>query len=98
VGDNLSQYSRRNSDNASDVEVGSHMGMANANQSTYVNNKHHINKQKKTNPKKKYGNNKKFPEMQKMVVNGQDYRGSNYTMSSDDEVFNFPPIKKGGIG
>lgn len=27
-----------------------------------------------------------------MVVNG-DYRGSNYTMSSDDEVFNFPPIK-----
>ena len=31
-----------------------------------------------------------------MMVNG-DYRaggGSNYTMSSDDEVFNFPPIKK----
>jgi hypothetical protein len=28
-----------------------------------------------------------------MVVNG-DYRSSNYTMSSDDEVFNFPPIKK----
>lgn len=28
-----------------------------------------------------------------MMVNG-DYRSSNYTMSSDDEVFNFPPIKK----
>ena len=37
-------------------------------------------------------NAKKFPEL-KMVVNG-DYRSSNYTMSSDDEVFNFPPIKK----
>lgn len=35
---------------------------------------------------------KKFPEL-KMMVNG-DYRSSNYTMSSDDEVFNFPPIKK----
>ena len=29
---------------------------------------------------------KKFPEL-KMMVNG-DYRSSNYTMSSDDEVFN----------
>ena len=29
---------------------------------------------------------KKFPEL-KMVVNG-DYRSSNYTMSSDDEVYN----------
>lgn len=28
-----------------------------------------------------------------MLVNG-DYRGSNYTMSSDEDVFNFPPIKK----
>jgi hypothetical protein len=43
--------------------------------------------------KKKMGYmGKKFPEL-KMMVNG-DYRSSNYTMSSDDEVFNFPPIKK----
>lgn len=42
--------------------------------------------------KKKQTNAKKFPEL-KMHVNG-DYRGSNYTMSSDDEIFNFPPIKK----
>ena len=39
------------------------------------------------------GGGKKFPEL-KMMVNG-DYRSSNYTMSSDDEVFNvsklFPP-------
>jgi len=28
-----------------------------------------------------------------MLVNG-DYRSSNYTMSSDEDAFNFPPIKK----
>jgi hypothetical protein len=28
-----------------------------------------------------------------MMVNG-DYKSSNYTMSSDDELLNFPPIKK----
>ena len=33
---------------------------------------------------------KKFPEM-KMMVNG-DYRGSNFTMSSDDEGFNVSSI------
>ncbi len=31
-------------------------------------------------------NGKKFPEL-KMMVNG-DYKSSNHTMSSDDEVFN----------
>ena len=34
---------------------------------------------------------KKFPEL-KMMVNG-DYRSSNYTMSSDDEVFNVSQLQ-----
>lgn len=63
-------------------------------------NYNHIKKKKAKEPKKKTNNSKKFPEL-KMHVNG-DYRGSNYTMSSDDEIFNvsfysniqFPPIKK----
>lgn len=41
---------------------------------------------KKNKIDKKKIHQKKFPEL-KMMVNG-DYRGSNYTMSSDDEVFN----------
>jgi len=59
------------------------------NSSTYVTQKHGgLNKHKKAKDlKKKYGAQaKKFPEL-KMMVNG-DYRSSNYTMSSDDEVFN----------
>ena len=60
-----------------------------------------MKKKKAKVDKKKQTNAKKFPEL-KMHVNG-DYRGSNYTMSSDDEIFNvsfyfsnfqFPPIKK----
>jgi len=35
---------------------------------------------------------KKFPEL-KMMING-DQRNSNHTLSSDDDMFNFPPIKK----
>ena len=54
-------------------------------QSSYVNHKH-INGKKKTKIDKKKIGQKKFPEL-KMMVNG-DNRGSNYTMSSDDEVFN----------
>lgn len=56
-----------------------------AGQSTYAN-KLVKPKKKKLDKKKAGGNNKKFPEL-KMVVNG-DYRGSNYTVSSDDEIFN----------
>ena len=29
-----------------------------------------------------------------MAGGNGDYKSSNYTMSSDDELFNFPPIKK----
>lgn len=50
-------------------------------------------KKKKLDKKKMQhgsGANKKFPEL-KMMVNG-DYRSSNYTMSSDDEVFNVSNI------
>ena len=90
LADNLSQYSRRNSDNASDVEVGSGIGGINTvgNTSTYAAQKHfNAAKKKHKVDKKKLGNQaKKFPEL-KMMVNG-DYRSSNYTMSSDDEVFN----------
>lgn len=81
LADNLSQYSRRNSDNASDVEMGP------GSQSTYVNQKQfHTKKKHKVDKKKLHHQGKKFPEL-KMMVNG-DYRSSNYTMSSDDEVFN----------
>ena len=57
------------------------------NQSTYVTSKHQQPPaKKKTKVDKKKLNSKKFPEL-KMMVNG-DYRSSNHTMSSDDEVFN----------
>lgn len=49
-------------------------------------------KKVKGDKKKIQNQNKKFPEL-KMMVNG-DYKSSNYTMSSDDELLNFPPIKK----
>ena len=49
-------------------------------------NYNHIKKKKAKVDKVKKTNAKKFPEL-KMHVNG-DYRGSNYTMSSDDEIFN----------
>ena len=94
LADNLSQYSRRNSDNASDVEVGSGIGGINTvgNTSTYNAQKHfNVAKKKHKVDKKKIGHHaKKFPEL-KMMVNG-DYRSSNYTMSSDDEVFNVSNI------
>jgi hypothetical protein len=78
----LSQYSRRNSDNASEVEV-----VPGVQGSQYVNHKHLIAKKKNKIDKSKIKQGgKKFPEL-KMMVNG-DYRSSNYTMSSDDEVFN----------
>jgi hypothetical protein len=80
----LSQYSRRNSDNASDVEHGPGNSQTT---STYVNQKQfHPKKKHKVDKKKLQAGGKKFPEL-KMMVNG-DYRSSNYTMSSDDEVFN----------
>ena len=89
LADNLSAYSRRNSDNASDVEVGSGQGLghklAGAGQSTYAN-KLLKPKKKKLDKKKQVLGNKKLPDL-KMLVNG-DYRGSNYTVSSDDEIFN----------
>lgn len=84
-------------------------GIANAGQ-TFLLQKP-VKKTKKVDKKKIQHSGhggKKFPEL-KMMVNG-DYRSSNYTMSSDDEVFNvsqdlfywflsyisfqFPPIKK----
>jgi serine/threonine protein kinase len=49
IADNLSQYSRRNSDNASDADVTSGLGVNPAaiamNSSTYVTQKHGLNKQ-----------------------------------------------------
>ena len=55
--------------------------------SQYVNHKHlNAKKKNKIDKSKIHKGAKKFPEL-KMMVNG-DYRSSNYTMSSDDEVFN----------
>lgn len=45
----------------------------------YIKKKHKLEK-------KSLKANKKFPEL-KMMANG-DYKSSNHTMSSDDEVFN----------
>jgi len=61
------------------------VGNGPGNQSTYVTSKQQPPKKKNKVEKKKL-NSKKFPEL-KMMVNG-DYRSSNHTMSSDDEVFN----------
>lgn len=76
------------------MEVGSGIGIptqmqgiANAGQ-TFLQQKP-IKKKGKLDKKKMQHSGhggKKFPEL-KMMVNG-DYRSSNYTMSSDDEVFN----------
>lgn len=107
----MSAYSRRNSDNASDVEVGTNGGLTTqkliaAGQSTY-NNKM-VSKAKKSKKMDKKNKNisltKKYFDAKKPMHVPGDYRGSNYTMSSDDEVFNvsghavnkhqFPPIKK----
>jgi renal tumor antigen len=90
LADNLSAYSRRNSDNASDAEVGTNGAITTqkliaAGQSTY-NNKM-VTKAKKAKGSKKNKNislTKKYFDAKK--VHG--YNGSNYTMSSDDEVFN----------
>lgn len=54
--------------------------------STYAALKNHKKKQHKIDKKKITNHDKKFPEL-KMLVNG-DYKSSNHTMSSDDEVFN----------
>ena len=81
------------------MEVGSGIGIGpsgqgsggGANSSSYVAQKHFNTKKKHKVDKKKMGYmGKKFPEL-KMMVNG-DYRSSNYTMSSDDEVFNVGTI------
>lgn len=90
--DNLSQYSRRNSDNVS--ETG-------GDQSFHSKS---FNKKGKKNgggvDKKKVLPNKKFPEL-KLMISGEG-RNSNNTFSSDEEAgignMQFPPIKKGGAG
>ena len=81
--DNMSSYSRRNSDNMS--ETGS-------NNDTSFQNKSF---QKSTNGKKidnkKIIPSKKLPEL-KLIINGEG-RLSNQTFSSDEDM-QFPPIKK----
>ena len=49
-------------------------------------------KKQKIEKKKFQNNKKKFPELK--MMGGIEGKSSNYTMSSDDELFNFPPIKK----
>jgi hypothetical protein len=49
-------------------------------------------KKQKIEKKKIQNNKKKFPELK--MMGGIEGKSSNYTMSSDDELFNFPPIKK----
>lgn len=92
--DNLSQYSRRNSDNVS--ETG-------GDQSFHSKS---FNKKGKKNgngagagvDKKKVLPTKKFPEL-KLMISGEG-RNSNNTFSSDEDAgianMQFPPIKKGG--
>lgn len=101
LADNLSQYSRRNSDNASDVDNGGSSGLGNismnqiGNSSTYVTNKNQPNKKFHKLDKNKFKKQpKKFPELPK----GQgDFRNSNQTMSSDDEVFNVSKVWSLGL-
>ena len=58
------------------------------NSSTYVTNKAGQNKKFHKFDKKKFKKNvKKFPELSKMG-SGNEHRNSNYTMSSEDEIFN----------
>jgi hypothetical protein len=90
----MSMYSRRQSDNNSDVESGSNLGHhANhaGNSSTYIteknNNNQNAQKSKKNMSKvdkSKFKKQvKKFPEL-KMAANGE-YRNSNHTMLTDDD-------------
>ena len=64
------------------------------NSSTYVTNTKGTGQNKKFHKldKNKFKkNSKKFPEL-KMGGGNNDYRNSNYTMSSDDEVFNVSKV------
>ena len=49
-------------------------------------------KKSKIEKKKIQNSKKKFPELK--MLGGIEGKSSNYTMSSDDELLNFPPIKK----
>jgi hypothetical protein len=89
--DNLSQYSRRNSDNVS--ETGGDQSF----HSKSFNKKN--SKKNGQVDKKKVLPTKKFPEL-KLMISGEG-RNSNNTFSSDEDAgiggnMQFPPIKKGG--
>jgi len=89
--DNLSQYSRRNSDNVSETGGDQSFHSKSFNKKNGKGNKGQVDK-KKVLP------TKKFPEL-KLMISGEG-RNSNNTFSSDDEVggnMQFPPIKKGGV-
>jgi hypothetical protein len=86
--DNLSQYSRRNSDNASDGSVEHKKSI----QKKIAGN----NNAGRKIDKKKVLPTKKFPEL-KLMINGEQRTSNNNTLSSDEELqLNFPPIKKAG--
>lgn len=74
--DNLSQYSRRNSDNASDGSVEHKKSI----QKKIAGN----NAQRKID-KKKVLPTKKFPEL-KLMINGEQRTSNNNTLSSDEEL------------
>lgn len=76
--DNMSQYSRRNSDNMSD---GGGSGVDNS----FQNKSFQKQSQKKID-KKKVLPTKKFPEL-KLIINGEG-RNSNQTFSSDEDALN----------
>ena len=76
--DNLSQYSRRNSDNASEGGSGD---------TSFQQNKSFQKKSNKRLDKKKVlPTTKKFPEL-KLMINGEG-RNSNSTFSSEDDNLN----------
>ena len=82
--DNISQYSRRNSDNASDG------GGAGFGDSSFQHNKSFQKKSNKKLDKKKVLPTKKFPEL-KLMINGEG-RNSNSTFSSDEDNLNVSPL------
>eukprot|EP00347_Sterkiella_histriomuscorum_P019754 403340417 len=79
--DNLSQYSRRNSDNVSE-----------AGDQSFQNKSFQKKNNKRVDKKKVLPNTKKFPEL-KLMISGEG-RNSNNTFSSDEDNMQFPPIKK----
>lgn len=106
--ENLSQYSRRNSDNASDPGSGTKLANLNNSVSSGLDQTpaHHNNSfqapsnqvlKKPLNKKidkKKVLPTKKFPELN-LVANGE-VRNQNSSLSSDEELTNVSPLTSNG--